>query len=119
MIIMLLLENILRATLAASTIPRVAGVPLGNGIRIPRALSSGPSPGPPGAAGSLYGSASLAGHDGNPVDRANSAVVTNYDLVPGQKEEADLGLYLDLNKVQNPQPVRGSNGGTDPGPSPR
>ena len=28
----------------------------------------------------------------------------------------DLGLFLDLNEVQSPQPIRGSNGGTDPGP---
>ena len=42
--------------------------------------------------------------------------MSNYQLVPEQQEDADLGLYLDLNEVQNPQPIRGFNGGTDPGP---
>ncbi|KAL2865002.1 putative oxalate decarboxylase [Aspergillus lucknowensis] len=39
-----------------------------------------------------------------------------YTLVPGQKEDADLGLYLDFSNNDNPQPIRGSLGGTDPGP---
>ena len=38
-----------------------------------------------------------------------------YELVKGQKEDADKGVYFDLGDVENPQPIRGSHGGTDPG----
>ena len=88
----------------------------GDGNALPVDIPEGQSPGPPSYSGSVYGSPSFAGPDGNPVDTADSAIVSNYQLVPGQQENADLGLYLDLNEVQNPQPIRGSNGGTDPGP---
>lgn len=40
-----------------------------------------------------------------------------YTLVKGQKEDADKGVYLDFSDVGQPQPLRGSLGGTDPGPS--
>ena len=88
----------------------------GAGNALPVDIPEGQSPGPPGYSGSVYGSPNFAGPDGNPVDTADSAIVSNYQLVPGQQENADLGLFLDLNEVQNPQPIRGSNGGTDPGP---
>ncbi|EKD21316.1 oxalate decarboxylase [Drepanopeziza brunnea f. sp. 'multigermtubi' MB_m1] len=39
-----------------------------------------------------------------------------YSLLPGQTEAATVGDYLDFNNVKNPQPIRGSKGGTDPGP---
>jgi hypothetical protein len=39
-----------------------------------------------------------------------------YSLVPGQTDTAVVGAYLDFNNVQNPQPIRGTKGGTDPGP---
>lgn len=70
---------------------------------------------PPG----LRGSQSLLGNTGTPVDKSDSALVEDYDLVPGQKSDADLGFYFDFTKAQNPQPIRGSKGGTDPGPSMR
>lgn len=88
----------------------------GAGNALPVDIPEGQSPGPPGYSGSVYGSPSFAGPDGNPVDTADSAIVSNYQLVPGQQANADLGVYLDLNQVQNPQPIRRSNGGTDPGP---
>ena len=75
------------------------------------------SPGPPGASGSLTGTESLLGQDGNPVDTADSAIVSDYQLVPGQTEKSDYGLYLDFTDTPNPQPIRGTYGGTDPGPS--
>ncbi|KAN0095469.1 Bicupin, oxalate decarboxylase/oxidase [Hyaloscypha variabilis] len=40
----------------------------------------------------------------------------SYTLVPGQTDTAVIGAYLDFNNVENPQPIRGSKGGTDPGP---
>ncbi|KAI4252091.1 MAG: hypothetical protein LQ352_004474 [Teloschistes flavicans] len=83
---------------------------------LPIAIPSAVAPGPPGASGSLYGSQSLEGPDGNPVDPADSAEVNDYQLVPGQTEDQDLGLYLDLESVPNPQPIRGTGGGTDGGP---
>lgn len=68
--------------------------------------------------GSLYGSESLLGEVAapSPVSGGNSAQVTNYQLVSGQQADAKLGLYLDFADVENPQPIRGANGATDPGP---
>jgi len=40
----------------------------------------------------------------------------SYSLVPGQTDAATVGAYLDFNNAENPQPIRGSKGGTDPGP---
>ncbi|KAJ5475186.1 Oxalate decarboxylase OxdC [Penicillium diatomitis] len=37
-------------------------------------------------------------------------------LLPGQKENSKTGSYLDFESVENPQPIRGSKGGDDPGP---
>jgi hypothetical protein len=39
-----------------------------------------------------------------------------YSLVPGQSDAAVIGAYLDFNGVSQPQPIRGTKGGTDPGP---
>jgi len=40
-----------------------------------------------------------------------------YELVPGQTDSANIGAYLDFNNVKtDPQPIRGTKGGTDPGP---
>ena len=80
-------------------------------------VPSGTSPGPPGASGSLTGTEALLGPDGNPINTADTTIVTNYELVPGQTEESDFGLYLDFTSASNPQPIRGTFGGTDPGPS--
>ncbi len=128
---MLPAARLFSACFLASLITSVAALPAGSGTgdsgstgsgttgagnALPVDIPEGQSPGPPGYSGSVYGSPSFAGPDGNPVDTADSAIVSNYQLVSGQQEDADLGLYLDLNEVQNPQPIRGSNGGTDPGP---
>jgi len=71
--------------------------------------------------GSLYGPQSLLGEIAPPTpttdDGENSAIVSNYPLVNGQGADSDLGLFLDFNSVENPQPLRGSGGGTQPGPS--
>jgi hypothetical protein len=72
-----------------------------------------------GFSGSLYGSSSLLGDISlpSPVSGDDSAIVSNYPLVNGQEADADLGLYLDFNSVPNPQPIRGTGGQTQPGPS--
>ena len=70
---------------------------------------------PPYSSGSLRGTEDLLGADGNPTNPADTAVVDNPQYVPGQTESASQGLYLDFNLVEQPQPIRGSRGGTDPG----
>ncbi|PPJ49942.1 hypothetical protein CBER1_04683 [Cercospora berteroae] len=76
--------------------------------------------GPDGAKGSLRGPASLAGYNSAyQVDTSLPATVPEdqYKLANGQDQDADLGLYLDLASVENPQPIRGgTNTTTDPGP---
>lgn len=63
----------------------------------------------------LRGNPDLAGYSSsNNVPTKNTSV--QYQLVAGQKESADIGRYLDFEKVDRPQPIRGSSGGTDPGP---
>jgi hypothetical protein len=68
----------------------------------------------------LRGSESLLGYDpSNPVPKTPSTVIppSEFELAPGQSEDAKLGLYIDLSDVKNPQPIRGgSTGPTDPGP---
>ncbi|TVY60884.1 Oxalate decarboxylase OxdC [Lachnellula suecica] len=39
-----------------------------------------------------------------------------FAFVPGQTDSAVVGAYLDFNNAENPQPIRGTKGGTDPGP---
>ena len=107
-----LFEICLITTLATA----VAAAPTGIGAALPLSIPTGQAIGPPGASGSVYGTEELLGADGNPVDPADSAIVTKYDLVPGQTADADLGLYLNLEEAKNPQPIRGTTGGTDPGP---
>jgi len=64
----------------------------------------------------LRGSGDLVGYSpSRDVPVKNTSV--QYELVKGQKEDADVGVYLDFKDVKNPQPIRGSHGGTDPGPS--
>src|SRR5258706_12816278 len=50
----------------------------------------------------------------NPV--VHQATPFQYTLVPGQSDDAKIGAYLNFENVENPQPIRGSKGGTDPGP---
>ena len=78
-----------------------------------------PIPTATGFSGSLYGDESLLGEiaQPSPVSGGDSAIVSNYPLVNGQQADLDLGLYLDFNSVENPQPIRGTGGSTQPGPS--
>lgn len=64
----------------------------------------------------LRGPDNLVGYSlSHDVPVKNTSV--QYTLVKGQKEDADKGVYLDFGDVGQPQPLRGSLGGTDPGPS--
>ncbi|KAK4546606.1 hypothetical protein LTR36_001823 [Oleoguttula mirabilis] len=84
--------------------------------------------GPVGATGNIYGSAALLGGAGDSASATDigpgvpahtgpaEKYVGAYELAPGQDTDADLGLYLDLTNNPNPQPIRGGNGGSDPGP---
>ncbi|KAI9874339.1 MAG: hypothetical protein M1830_009858, partial [Pleopsidium flavum] len=104
---------ILSALAAAGLLPAAMTAPAPQmGVAVP----SGTSAGSPGASGSLTGPESLLGPVAEPVNSADSSIVTSFDEVAGQKESEDLGLYLDFTKAKNPQPIRGSKGGTDPGP---
>lgn len=71
------------------------------------------------SSGSLYGDESLlSGNAQRPsTSGGDSAVVDDVELVNGQEASEKLGLYLDFNSVDVPQPIRGSKGATDPGPS--
>ncbi|KAL9595412.1 MAG: hypothetical protein Q9219_006455 [cf. Caloplaca sp. 3 TL-2023] len=102
--------------IALRFLSKIYGAPTGGGNYYPIAVPSGVAPGPPSASGSLYGSVSLEGPDGNPVDPSDSAEIKEYQLVNGQNEDQDLGLYLELNSIPDPQPIRGTGGGIDPGP---
>ncbi|KAF2155088.1 oxalate decarboxylase, secreted [Myriangium duriaei CBS 260.36] len=76
--------------------------------------------GPPGSSGQLRGPVNLGGYSpGNPVSSPDTVIPADqYQLAPGQAEDADLGLFLDLSDIENPQPIRGAGGKspTDPGP---
>lgn len=69
------------------------------------------------ASGSLYGGSDLLGGNAAlPNPESDSADVENAEYVNGQSADRKLGLYLDFNAVDTPQPVRGGFGATDPGP---
>lgn len=69
------------------------------------------------ASGSLYGGSDLLGGNAAlPNPESDSADVENAEYVKGQSADRKLGLYLDFNSVDAPQPVRGGFGATDPGP---
>ncbi|KAL5335233.1 RmlC-like cupin domain-containing protein [Aspergillus crustosus] len=63
----------------------------------------------------LRGSEDLLGYSSDNV-LTNQTTEIKYTLVPGQKDDEDLGVYLDFSDTENPQPIRGSKGGSDPGP---
>jgi hypothetical protein len=74
---------------------------------------------PPQASGSLRGSEALLGYNpSNPISTESTVIPpSEFELAPGQSEDADIGLYIDLTNVKNPQPIRGGTvGPTEPGP---
>ena len=74
---------------------------------------------PSDASGSLRGTEQLLGYrPSNPVTTESTVIPPDdFELAPGQSEDPNLGLYIDLNNVKNPQPIRGgTTGPTEPGP---
>lgn len=74
---------------------------------------------PSGAAGSLRGSETLIGYNpSHPITKETTVISpSDFELGTGQSEDADLGLYIDLSTVKNPQPIRGgTTSPTEPGP---
>lgn len=65
----------------------------------------------------LRGSGSLVGYSSSNKGGGDSPPDIKYTLLPGQKEDPKIGSYLDFQKADNPQPIRGSTGSDDPGPS--
>jgi hypothetical protein len=84
--------------------------PLNADASVPAAQPSGQ----PGAG--LRGSASLLGYNPSHQLSTENTDAIPHQLVPGQTDNANLGTYLDFENNPNPQPIRGSKGGTDPGP---
>ncbi|KAH6886268.1 RmlC-like cupin domain-containing protein [Thelonectria olida] len=68
--------------------------------------------------GSLYGDSSLLGGNAKrpDPDKSDSAIVKNPEFVKGQKKNTKLGLFLNFEDADPPQPMRGKYGATDPGP---
>ncbi|KAF9741927.1 hypothetical protein PMIN06_011782 [Paraphaeosphaeria minitans] len=73
-----------------------------------------------GNSGSLRPCPGLVGYDPSnhiPTSPSTEVPTDQFELAPGQSEDADLGLFIDLSKVKNPQPIRGgTTGPTDSGP---
>ncbi len=78
-----------------------------------------PTPTASSDSGSLRGGPDLLG--GHVLrlhtDTGDSAFVDNPQLVNGQTASGRLGMYLDFNSANPPQPIRGDKGNTEPGPS--
>lgn len=65
---------------------------------------------------SLRGPPELLGYNPSNVLSKEDTHAVNYSPVPGQKQSANIGAYLNFENSNNPQPIRGTKGGTDPGP---
>ncbi|KAI4848954.1 oxalate decarboxylase, secreted [Aureobasidium sp. EXF-8845] len=78
--------------------------------------------GPSGASGSLRGGSELLGFNPtNVISSYDPGVVASsaFSVGPLQTADADTGFYLDLSKIENPQPIRGAGGKTPTDPGPR
>ncbi|KAF2838897.1 Bicupin, oxalate decarboxylase/oxidase [Patellaria atrata CBS 101060] len=62
------------------------------------------------------GSTALVGY--NPTNTLTNEDTDDieFEFAPGQTADANIGQYLNFEDIENPQPIRGSRGGTDPGP---
>jgi hypothetical protein len=65
----------------------------------------------------LRGTDSLVGYSPDNSGGSVSRPDLKYTLLPGQKEDPEIGSHLDFVKADNPQPIRGDTGSDDPGPS--
>lgn len=64
----------------------------------------------------LRGTGALVGYSPSEKVASGTQPDIKYSLLPGQKIDPDIGAYLEFERVDNPQPIRGSTGGNDPGP---
>lgn len=64
----------------------------------------------------LRGGPGLIGYSPTNTISNEDTETISYQLAPGQTDAADLGVILNFEDIDNPQPIRGSAGGTDPGP---
>lgn len=64
----------------------------------------------------VRGSKALVGYSSAGRIDSGTQPDIKYSLLPGQTVSPDIGAYLDFEKVDNPQPIRGSTGSDDPGP---
>jgi oxalate decarboxylase family bicupin protein len=65
----------------------------------------------------LLGDPNLQGYSPDEVISDEDTDDIDYTLTPEQKENEDLGVILNFDDTENPQPIRGSRGGNDPGPT--
>ena len=90
----------------------VAAIPLPDGstktmFNMPQNVPGAPS---------LKGGPDLLGYSpNNKISNANTHI-SNPQLAPGQSSDANIGAYLDFDGINAPQPIRGTKGGTEPGP---
>ena len=82
------------------------------GINPPIPTVSAPS-------GSLIGDSSLLGGNAKLPDTSKDSAEPGESklvLVTGENADADLGIFLDFESVEEPEPIRGNFGQTDTGP---
>ncbi|OQD70336.1 hypothetical protein PENDEC_c024G02496 [Penicillium decumbens] len=79
-------------------------------------LPAGAAPARRNSNAPLRGTEALVGYSATENVATGSKPDIKYSLLPGQKEDPDIGSYLDFENVENPQPIRGSTGSDDPGP---
>lgn len=75
-------------------------------------IQGAPTSNPP-----LRGSEDLLGYSSSNTLSDQTTEDITYTPVDGQTDDADLGVYLDFEDSDSPQPIRGNKGATDPGPS--
>lgn len=93
-------EILLRASALLAVLQTANGAPTSN--------SGGNPP--------LRGSEDLLGYSPDNVLTDEDTDAIKFTLVPGQKDDARDGVYLDFEHADNPQPIRGTKGANDPGP---
>ncbi|KAL2009489.1 hypothetical protein VTN00DRAFT_5296 [Thermoascus crustaceus] len=93
-------ETLLRASALLAAFQTANGAPTSN--------SGGNPP--------LRGSEDLLGYSTSNTLTKEDTDAIKFKLVPGQKDDPRDGVYLDFEHAENPQPIRGDKGATDPGP---
>ncbi|OJJ97618.1 hypothetical protein ASPACDRAFT_62606 [Aspergillus aculeatus ATCC 16872] len=73
-------------------------------------IQGAPTSNPP-----LRGSEDLLGYSSSNTLSDQTTEAITYTPVDGQNDDADLGVYLDFEDSDSPQPIRGNKGATDPG----